>query len=110
MPGYCLRVYGNGSWAVVAGTDVLSRGDVAPAPFNSSAPHTLSLAAAGSEISASIDGLSVSVLDDTQFTAGSAAIGGGWQAIAFDSISLAAAVPVTAPASGQTGSKSGHGL
>jgi hypothetical protein len=91
MPGYCLQVFHNGTWAVVAAEDTLASGIVPVTPFDPAQQHELRIAAAGSSITAALDGLQLAAVTDTQFASGSAALGGGWHPISVDRITVAPA-------------------
>jgi hypothetical protein len=90
MPGYCLQVLANGTWALLAGDGMLAQGTVSP-PFNATLPHALTVRAARTTITAFLDGTRLANVTDEQFASGSAAIGGGWHFVAVDNIMLEAA-------------------
>jgi hypothetical protein len=89
--GFSLVARQTGEWRVLAGESILANGTL-PAPFNSSAWHTLSLTAKGSSITAAVDGAQVlqtqSALNPD---AGQVAIGSGYHYASFDKFRMAAA-------------------
>ena len=96
MPGYCLQLDANGTWALTAAETTLASGAVGAAvggrvgrdSFDPSVAHRLEVAAAGSAISASVDGVTLAEVADTRFAGGSAAIGGGWHPLFFDDLAV----------------------
>ena len=93
MPAYCLQLDGNGTWVLAAGADSIAEGQVGVHSrvgqrFDPTLTHELVVSAFGTAISAYIDGIQVASVTDDRYSGGSAAIGGGWHPIAFDSFSI----------------------
>lgn len=92
VPGYCLRVNGDGSWALLAGAApaALANGTL-PAPFSANASHALSLSTVGPVVSASVDGATLANVSSSAYVAGMVALGSGYHPAAFDNFALEAA-------------------
>jgi hypothetical protein len=88
--GYSFSVYADASFRVLSGRDVmLGNGTVPGSPFDSSAWHSLSLAAKGGALAASVDGAQVwAGATDGKFASGQVGIGSGYHFAAFDDFSL----------------------
>jgi hypothetical protein len=84
--GYTLRLMDSGAWEVLAERAVLGNGTL-PAPFNSSQPHQLRLAAVGTALTAAVDGAQVWSGSDSTYSKGQTALGSGYHAAAFDDFS-----------------------
>ena len=89
--GYSLVARQTGEWRVLVGESILANGSL-PAPFNSSAWHTLSLTAKGAQITAAVDGATVlSTTNSQNAGAGQVAWGSGYHYASFDKFRMAAA-------------------
>jgi len=89
--GFSLVARATGEWRVLVGESVLANGSL-PAPFNSSAWHTLLLSAKGSAIAAAVDGATVLQTQSAlNAAAGQVAIGSGYHYASFDNFRMAAA-------------------
>jgi PPE-repeat protein len=89
MDSYCLEIENSGSFALLAylGTanpTTLASGSLSK--FDPTSPHALGLSFAGPLISASVDGVGLASVEDTQIGVGNILIGGGWHGIAFDDV------------------------
>jgi hypothetical protein len=92
LAAYCLVVKGAaGTWQLLAGggSRVLANGTL-PAPFNSTAPHALTLSMHGTAIVAAVDGAELATVSDSQYTRGMAGLGGGYHEHEWGSFSVAA--------------------
>jgi hypothetical protein len=90
--GYSLRVQEGGQWAVMTGrTSALANGTLGGGAFNSSAPHVLKITAAGTTVSAWVDGAALWSGSDATYAMGQVALGSGYHAAAFDDFSVAPA-------------------
>lgn len=89
IPGYCVSVDDKGSVQLAAGGSVLATAAIGPA-FDPTAPHTLSITAAGSTIKATVDATPVGPVVDATFPVGMVAIGSGYHFATFDSFSVQA--------------------
>ena len=89
--GFSLVARETGEWRVLVSESILANGTL-PAPFNSSAWHTLALTAKGSQITASVDGAVVLNTTSTlNADAGQVAIGSGYHYASFDKFRMAPA-------------------
>jgi hypothetical protein len=90
-PGYQLAADETGQWQLLAGmSTVLGKGSLGPG-FNSSAWHTLGLAAKGPLLTGSLDGAQLFAISDSKFSAGQVGIGSGYHYAAFDNFAVKAA-------------------
>ena len=87
VPGYCLRLSGDGSWAVRARNETLANGTIA-AP---TAPTRLVLAAKGDSVSASLGGAALGTWPGrAMFGGGMVALGSGVHEALFDDFAVEA--------------------
>lgn len=89
--GYTLRLTstnsGSGLWQVLSELAVLANGTM-PAPFNSSAPHTLVISAKAAAVTAAVDGATVWTGSDATYAMGQVALGSGYNSATFDDFSV----------------------
>ena len=90
-PGYCLNLFADGNWTLVASQQFVLASGALAAPFDSRATHRLRVAAAGAEVTAAVDGAALADVQDTTIGAGSVFLGASWSSVAsFDNFALAA--------------------
>jgi hypothetical protein len=97
VPGYCMRVNADGSWAITAGPKlgVVASGALAPGGgWSPSAPTKYALALNGNLVTALVGGVPVGSYtdDDLTYAVGLVALGSGYHYAVFDSFSVASSV------------------
>ena len=93
VPGYCLRLGGDGAWAVTAGNETLANGTLARGgAFDAAAPAPLALTVKGDAVAAAVAGRALGAWPGRgRFASGLVALGSGVHAAAFDDFFVEAA-------------------
>jgi hypothetical protein len=85
VPGYCLRVGGDGAWVVSAGNETLAKGSLAGGGFDAAAPIPLVLTVRGDSVAAAAAGRALGAWPGRgRFANGLVALGSGVHAATFD--------------------------